>query len=58
MTPVILMSICRAVMPSCGARDLEVHVAEVILGALDVGQDDGLVALHDEPHRDAGDRRQ
>ena len=40
-----------------GARDLEVHVAEVVLGALDVGQDDVVVALHDQAHRDAGDRR-
>src|SRR3954470_5131487 len=39
------------------ARDLEVHVAEVILGALDVGQHDGVVALLDEPHGDACHRR-
>ena len=39
-TPVILMSICRAVMPVRRAGDLEVHVAEVVLGALDVGQHD------------------
>ena len=36
-----------------GAGDLEVHVTEVILGALDVGQDDVVVALLDEAHRDA-----
>ena len=56
-TPVILMSICSAVIPVLGAGDLEVHVAEVILRALDVGQDDVVVALLDEAHRDAGDRR-
>src|SRR3954454_9091048 len=39
------------------AGDLEVHVTEVILGALDVGEDLVRVALHDEAHRDAGDRR-
>jgi hypothetical protein len=38
------------------AGDLEVHVAEEVLEALDVGQDGDLVALLDEPHRDAGDR--
>ena len=36
------------------AGDLEVHVAEVVLGALDVGQDHVVVALLDEAHRDAG----
>ena len=50
------MSICSAVMPS-RAGDLEVHVAEVVLGTLDVGEDDVVVALLDETHRDAGDRR-
>ena len=39
-----------------GAGDLEVHVAEVILDAGDVGQDDEVVALLDQAHRDAGDR--
>ena len=38
-----------------GAGDLEVHVAEVILGALDVGEDDVLVALLDEAHGDPAD---
>ena len=52
VTPVILMSICSAVMPVAGAGDLEVHVAEVVLGALDVGEDDVVVALLDEAHRD------
>ena len=56
MTPVILMSICRAVMPVLGAGDLEVHVAEVVLDAGDVGEDGVVVALLDEAHRDAGDR--
>ena len=33
-----------------GAGDLEVHVAEVILGAQDVGEDSDLVAFLDEAH--------
>ncbi len=37
--------------------DLEVHVAEMILGTLDVGEDDVVVALLDETHRDARDGR-
>ena len=40
-----------------GAGDLEVHVAEVVLDAGDVGEDDVVVALLDQAHRDAGDRR-
>ena len=56
VTPVILMSICSAVTPEPGAGDLEVHVAEVILGALDVGEDDVIVALLDQPHGDARQR--
>ena len=43
-------------MPSFGAGDLEVHVAEVILDAGDVGQDDHVVVLLDQAHGDAGDR--
>ena len=39
-----------------GAGDLEVHVAEVILDAGDVGEDDVVVALLDQTHRDAGHR--
>src|SRR5213592_1369505 len=39
------------------ARDLEVHVAEVVLVTEDVGEDADLVALPDEPHGHAGDRR-
>ena len=42
--------------PLGGAGDLEVHVAEVVLDAGDVGEDDVVVALLDQPHRDAGDR--
>ena len=42
--------------PALGAGDLEVHVAEVVLDAGDVGQDDVVIALLDQPHRDAGDR--
>src|SRR3712207_7217622 len=38
-------------------RSLEVHVAEVVLDAGDVGEHDVVVALLDEAHRDAGDRR-
>ena len=43
----------RDAVPRAG--DLEVHVAEVILGAEDVGEDRDFVAFLDEPHRDAGD---
>src|SRR5437764_810773 len=39
-----------------GPGDLEVHVAEVVLRALDVGQDHVVVAFHDETHRDAAHR--
>ena len=39
-----------------GAGDLEVHVAEVVLDAGDVGQDDVVLALLDQAHRDPGDR--
>ena len=49
------MSIWIDVMPVLGARDLEVHVAEVILGAEDVGEDRVLLAFLDQAHRDAGD---
>ena len=55
--PWILMSICSAVMPLVGAGDLEVHVAEVILVAEDVGQHGEAVAFLDQAHRDAGDVR-
>src|SRR5262249_547183 len=37
--------------------DLEVHVAVVVLGSHDVGEDAGLVAFLHQPHRDAGHRR-
>ena len=40
-----------------GAGDLEVHVAEVILVAEDVGQHGEAVAFLDEAHRDARDVR-
>ena len=39
-----------------GAGHLEVHVAEVVLVALDVGEHDVVVALLDEAHRDPGHR--
>ena len=57
--PATLMSICSAVMPVGRAGDLEVHVAVVVLGAGDVGEDGVLAGLlvHDQAHRDAGDRR-
>ena len=40
-----------------GAGDLEVHVAEVVLVAEDVGQHGELLALEDQAHGDARDRR-
>src|SRR5262249_6790022 len=42
--------------PLLGAGDLEVHVAVVVLVALDVGDEDVLVLLGHQPDRDAGDR--
>ena len=39
-----------------GAADLEVHVAEEVLDALDVGKHGHAVALFYQPHRDARDR--
>ena len=51
------MSICSAVMPVARAGDLEVHVAEVVLVAEDVGEDGHAVALLDQAHGDAGHRR-
>ena len=53
-SPSILMSIWMDVMPCCGAGHLEVHVAEVVLGAEDVGEDRVLLAFLDQPHRHAG----
>ncbi len=43
-------------MPLAGAGHLEVHVAEVVLVALDVGEHDVVVALLDQAHRDPGHR--
>ena len=40
-----------------GAGDLEVHVAVVVFLAGDVGQDGEAVAVGDQAHRHAGDRR-
>ena len=41
----------------CGARNLEVHVAEVILVAQDVGQHGPFaVIFQDQTHRHTGDR--
>src|SRR5690348_13020127 len=39
------------------ARDLEVHVAEMVLVAEDVGEHAYLLAFLDETHRDSSDRR-
>jgi hypothetical protein len=39
-----------------GAGDLEVHVAEMVLVAEDVGQHGMAFTLEDEPHGDAGGR--
>jgi hypothetical protein len=55
--PAILMSICSEVTPSLGAGDLEVHVAEVILVAEDVGEHREALAFEDEAHGDARHRR-
>jgi hypothetical protein len=49
------MSICSAVMPF-GAGHLEVHVAEVILVAQDVGEHREALAFLDQAHGDAGNR--
>jgi hypothetical protein len=38
-----------------GARDLEVHVAQMVFIAQDVGQDQVFVAFLDQAHGDAGD---
>ena len=44
-------------MPCGGAGDLEIHVAEVVLVALDVGEQDEFVARFlDEADRNAGHR--
>jgi hypothetical protein len=51
VTPVILMSIWSAVIPVLEPATW-VHVTEVILGALDVGQDHVVVAFLHEAHRD------
>ena len=55
--PVSLMSIWRAVTPCSGARDLEVHITQVIFQALDI-REDGVCAglVGDESHGDSGDR--
>ena len=57
--PLTLMSIWRAVMPSRRAGDLEVHVADRVLLAEDVGQDHEVagLAVEHEAHRRAGDGR-
>ena len=43
--------------PGSGPRDLEIHVAEVVLVAEDVGEDHAVLALFDQPHGDSGHRR-
>ena len=54
--PSILMSIWSAVMPSRGTRDLEIHVAEMVLVAEDVGQHRETVAVLHQSHGNARDR--
>ena len=54
--PAILMSICSEVMPDLGARHLEVHVAEMILVAEDVGEHRKAAAFEDQAHGDARGR--
>ncbi len=50
-----MLSIWSAVMPFAGAGHLEVHVAEEVLDALNIGEDDGLVALLlNKAHGDTG----
>ena len=53
---VILMSICSAVMPRSVPGHLEVHVAEMILVAENVGEHGEALGLLDQAHGDAGDR--
>ena len=53
--PSILVSSCRAVIDVGGAGDLEVHVAERVLGTEDVGEGGVLALGVDEAHGDAGD---
>ena len=43
--------------PVAGAGDLEVHVAQMVLVAEDVGEDGETVTVLDQPHGDPGDRR-
>ena len=43
-------------MPLVGAGDLEVHVAQVVFHALDVGQDAVALAFLDQAHGHAGHR--
>ena len=50
-----LMSICRPVMPCARPGDLEIHVAVVIFGAGDVGQDGVILAFQHQTHGDARD---
>ncbi len=43
-------------MPSLGAGHLEIHVAQVIFHALDIGQDRVALAFFDQAHGHAGHR--
>ena len=56
--PLILMSICRAVMPCFGSGHFEVHVTQVVFETLDVGQDciTGVIVFFDQSHGNTGDR--
>ena len=53
LTPPTLMSIWSAVIPVPRAGHLEVHVAVVIFGAGDVGEDGVLLAFDHQAHRDS-----
>ena len=55
--PAILMSICSDGDAVLGAGHLEVHVAEMIFVAENVGEHREALAFQDEAHGDARDRR-
>ena len=56
VTPPTLLSIWIAVIPFGGAGDLEIHVAEMVLVAQDIGEHADLLAFLDQAHRDTRDR--
>ncbi len=57
VTPVILMSICSAVIPCSVPATLKSMSPRWSSTPGDVGQDDVVVALLDQPHRDPRNRR-